>query len=321
MILGRCIGFLFFTSLSLLTANVTAQTYPDKPVRVIVAFPPGGSNDVVSRIVFQKIAAGLGQQFVIDNRGGAAGVIGAAAVAKSPPDGYTVLIHSTTLIFNAHLKKPPYDTLNDFVGITPLAEQVFMLVVHPSLPVYSTKEFIALAKKRPGDILYSSGGNGTPLHLAMAMLESMTQTRLVHVQYSGGAPAVTSVVAGETQAIAANVGVVAPHIKAKRLRALGVTSSRRVAQFPEIPPLGDVVRGYDFTAWIGLFAPAGTPPAIVEKLNAEIRNALDDPGVSSKLSGQTMDPMYMTAEKFSQRLKSDFDKYGKLIRDGGIKGD
>lgn len=305
---------------ALLSTNIAAQNYPEKTVRVIVAFPPSGSNDIVARIVFQKLTAALGQQFIIDNRGGAAGVIGATAVARSAPDGYTLMIHSSTLIVNALLKKPPYDTLNDFIGVMPLAEQGFMLVAHPSMPVHSMKEFISLARQRPGQIFYGTGGNGTPLHLAMALLESMTQIKLVQVQYSGGAPAVTAAMAGETQAVAGNIGVVAPHIKSGRLRALGVTSSRSTAQFPDIPPIGATVPGYEFTTWTGLLVPRGTPPDIIEKLNAEIKKILADPAVLRSLAAQDMSPLYKTSEQFTQFLKSDYSLYGKLAKEIAAKG-
>ena len=296
-------------------AAALAQAYPDKPVRVIVAFPPGGSNDVVARIVFQKVSESLAQPFVIDNRGGAAGIIGASAVAKSAANGYTLMVHSATHIANPHLNKLDYDTLNDFIGVTPLAKQVFMLVVHRSMPVSSVKEFVALAKKRPGQILYGTGGNGTPLHLAMALLNSMTGTKMVHVQYKGGGPAVTSVVAGETQAITANVGVLLPHIKAQRVRPLGVTSAQRVRQFPDVPAIAETISGYDFAAWVGCFVPAGTPQAIVDRLNVELKKAISDPAIATKLIDQTFEPMHMAPAEFARLLKADFDRYGKLIRE------
>ncbi|MBI3043545.1 MAG: tripartite tricarboxylate transporter substrate binding protein [Betaproteobacteria bacterium] len=311
-------------SLVLLTAfSVTcfAQASPGKTVRVIVAFPPGGSNDIVARVVFGKVAELTGQAHVIDNRGGAGGVIGAAAVAKSPPDGYTIMVHSATHVANAHLRKLPYDTLNDFVGVTTLAEQVFMIVVHPSLPVKSVKELIALTGKRPAQIFYPSGGNGTATHLAMALFESMTGTRMTHVQYKGAAAAVVSLVSGETQAMAANVGVAAVHIRAGRLKALGVTSGRRIKQFPKVPAIAETVRGYDFTGWVGAFVPTGTPATIVEKLNANLGKALADPGVMDRLGKQTMDPMYRSPGAFAQFLKSEDEKYGKLIRATGAKPD
>ncbi|MFN7086496.1 MAG: Bug family tripartite tricarboxylate transporter substrate binding protein [Burkholderiales bacterium] len=299
-----------------------AQTYPDKPVRVVVVFPPGGSNDVTARVVFQKMSDMLGQQFVIDNRGGAAGTIGSELVAKSPPDGYTVMVQSTTHVANAHLyKKLPYDVLKDFIGVTTLARQVGMLVVHPSLPAKSGKEFIALAKKRPNEIVYGSAGNGSFVHLSMALMASMAGIKMVHVPYKGGGPAGVGIVSGETQAMLATIGSLYPHIKSGRVRPLGVSSETRTVQFPDIPAIAEFVPGYEFTAWVGCFVPAGTPRAIVDKLNADLKKALEDPEVAKKLSAQTLDPLYMTPEEFARRLKADYDKYEKVIRISGARID
>jgi len=297
-----------------------SQTYPTKPVRVIVVFPPGGSNDVTARIVFQKMTEQVGQQFIIDNRGGAAGTIGAAVVAQSPADGYTLMVQSTTHIANAHLyRKLPYDTLGDFIGVTTLARQVGMLVVHPSLPVKTTKEMIALAKKRPGDIVYGSAGSGTYVHLAVALIESSTGTTMTHVPYKGGGPLNIALASGEVQATVGTIASLVPNLNAKRIRALGVTSDKRTTQFPDVPAIAEAIPGYEFTAWVGCFVPKGTPRPIVDRLNAELRKALADPGVASKLSAQTLDPMPMTPEEFAARLKSDYVKYEKLVKISGAK--
>lgn len=301
-------------------STAVAQAYPDKPVRVIVVFPPGGSNDVVARIVFQKMSEIMGQQFVIENRGGAAGTIGSEVVAGSAADGYTIMVQSATHVANPHLyKKLPYDALKDFIGVTTLARQVGMLVVHPSLPAKSVKEFLALAKARPGEINYASAGNGSFVHLTMALFASITNSRMVHVPYRGGGPAGTALIAGETQAMIATIGSLFPHIKSNRVRPLGVTSDKRTEQFPDVPAIAETVPGYEFTAWVGCFAPAGTPKPIVDRLNAELKKALADPGVASKLTVQTLDPMHMTPEQFAARLKSDYDKYEKVIRISGAK--
>jgi tripartite-type tricarboxylate transporter receptor subunit TctC len=299
-----------------------AQAYPAKPVRVIIVFPPGGSNDVTGRIVFSKMNEIVGQQFVIDNRGGAAGTIGAAVVAQSPADGYTIMVQSATHIANAHLyKKLPYDTLGDFIGITTLARQVGILVVHPSMPVKTTQEFIALAKKRPGEIVYGSAGSGSFVHLTMALLNSMTGTKMVHVPYKGGGPVNIAIVSGEIQTFIATIGSVFTHLQNKRVRPLGVTSDKRTTQFPDVPAIAEAVPGYEFTAWIGCFAPKGTPKPIIDKLNAELRKALADPGVASKLSAQTLDPMPMSPDEFAARMRSDYDKYEKVIKISGARID
>ncbi|HSN40902.1 MAG TPA: tripartite tricarboxylate transporter substrate binding protein [Burkholderiales bacterium] len=301
---------------------VFAQAYPSKPVRVVIVFPPGGSNDVVGRIVFQKMSDIMGQQFVIDNRGGAAGTIGSEIVAHSPPDGYTVMVQSTTHVANAHLyKKLPYDVLKDFTGVTTLARQVGMLVVHPSLPVKSGREFIALAKKRPGEIVYGSAGNGSFVHLTMALMAEMAGIKMIHVPYKGGGPAGTAIVAGETQAMLATIGSLFPHIKSGRVRPLGVSSDKRTAQFPEVPAIAEFVPGYEFTAWVGCFVPAGTPKPVIDALNAALGKVLADPDVKAKLTAQTLDPMHMTPEQFAERLKSDYDKYAKVVKLSGARID
>lgn len=298
----------------------TAQSYPTKPVRVIVVFPPGGSNDVTARIVFQKMTENVGQQFIVDNRGGAAGSLGAAVVAKSPADGYTLMVQSTTHIANAFVYKGklPYDTLGDFIGLTSLARQVAMLLVHPSMPVKSTRELIALAHKRPGEVLYGSAGNGSYLHLCMALFNSMTKTKMVHVPYKGGGPMLVSLVGGEVQTSIATIASAFTHIKSGRLRPLGVSSSDRVEQFPDVPAIAEAVPGYDFTAWVGAFAPKGTPAAIVNKLNADLKTVLADPEVKDKLSKLTLDPMHMTPAQFAARLRSDYDRYESLMKMVGV---
>ena len=299
-----------------------AQAYPAKPVRVVVVFPPGGSNDVVARVVFQKMSEMMGQQFAIDNRGGAAGTIGADLVAKSPPDGYTLMVQSATHMANAHLYRSlPYDTLGDFIGITTMARQVAMLVVHPSMPVKTTAEFIALAKRRPGEIVYGSAGNGSLLHLAMALLNSMTGTKMIHVPYKGGGPVNIAIASGEVQAVVATIASVIPNIRSERVRPIAVTSDKRTTQFPDVPALAEAIPGYEFTAWIACFAPKGTPRPIVDRLNAELKKVLDHPDVAKNLSSQTLDPMHMTPEQFAQRLASDYDKYANVVKISGAKID
>ncbi len=297
-----------------------AQVYPAKPVRVVVPWPPGGANDVTARIVFQKMSEMLKEQFIIENRGGATGTIGAAAVARSAPDGYTLMVHSATHVANPHLfKKLPYDTINDFIGVTTLARQVGALIVHPSLPVTSMKGFIALAGKRPGEVIYGSAGSGSTLHLMMAQLLSMTGIKVVHVPYKGGGPAVIAIVSGETQAMYAVISDIYSHLMSKRVRPLGVTSADRLKQFPDVPAIGETVPGYAFTSWMGAFVPAGTPKPIIDKLNADLKRALDAPDVASKLDTLVLlDPSRLTPGEFAQLLKSDHDRLGKLIRELGL---
>ena len=296
-----------------------AQNYPVKTVRVVVPWPPGGANDIVGRIVAQRLADQTGQQFVIDNRGGANGNIGAEMVAKAPADGYTLMVHSAAHVTNPHMyKKLPYDALKDFTGVTPLAVQLGMLVVHPSLPAKNVKEYIALGRAQPGKIVYASSGSGSFVHLAMALINSMSNTQMVHVPFKGGGPAVVALASGEVQAMTATIGSVIPHLPSGRLRALGVTSATRMKQFPDVPAIAEGLPGYEFAAWIGAFVASATPKPIVDRLNGEIKKALENPEVVKAMSSQTLDPMYMGSEQFATRLKNDFDKYEKLVKMTGV---
>lgn len=308
--------------LAAMPVAVMAQTYPVKTVRVVIPWPAGGSNDVVGRIVMQKLSESLGQQFVVDNRGGAAGSIGADIVAKAPADGYTIMVHSTTHVGNAHLygKKLAYDTVRDFTGIGMLSAQPGVLTVHPSMPVKTPKEFIALAKSRPGQINYSSSGNGSAPHLQMALLISMTGMDITHVPYKGGAPQVTALLAGETQASFATVGTVINHIRGGKLRPLGLGSTKPSKALPGVPTLDESgVKGYDMSPWIGVFAPAGTPKPVIDRLNAEIGKALALPDVVKSLENQALDAAPGTVDQFNTVLKVDYEKYGKLIKLTGAK--
>ena len=312
-----------FVALACTPPPAQAQSYPAKPVRIVVSWPPGGSNDVVARVVALRLTDSLGQQFIVENRAGATGTIGSDLVAKSPPDGYTMLVNSATHVANAHVyKKLPYDTMRDFTGVMPLATQVGMLVVHPSLPVKSVKDLIALAKAQPGHIAYASTGTGSYTHLTMALLLQMTGTKMLEVNYKGGGPAVIGLASGETQVFFVGIGSVDAALKAGRLRALGVASAKRLKAFPDIPTVSEAgVPGYEMTAWIGSFVPSATPRAVVERLNAEITKAVEHPDVVRILGAQALDPMIMTVDEFAARLKKDYDRYEKLIKATGAKAD
>jgi tripartite-type tricarboxylate transporter receptor subunit TctC len=300
-----------------------SQAYPAKPVRAIVPFPPGGANDIVARIVFSKVSELMGQQFIIENRAGAGGTIGSTVVAQSKPDGYTLLIQTAVShVSNGHLySKLPYDPLRDFVGVSPLARVVAVLTVHPSIPVRSVKEFIALAKQRPNQILHGHSGHGTYTHYNGVLFESRTGIRMTHVPFKGGGPAVIALVSGETQAQVAAIGELIQHIKVNRVRPLGVTSTERIAQLPDVPTIADIIPGYESSTWVSVFAPAGTPRAIVDRLNAEIGKAMNDPDVAAKLSAQTLDPAHKSPEELAQRLKADSETIGKLFREIGVRLD
>jgi tripartite-type tricarboxylate transporter receptor subunit TctC len=298
-----------------------AQAYPTKPVRVIIPWPAGGSNDIVGRIVAQRLSESLGQQFVVDNRPGAAGTIGADAVAKATGDGYTLMVHSTTHLGNATMyRKLPYDTLRDFAPVALLAQQPGGLVVHPSLPVKTVKEFIALAKSRPDQILYSSSGNGSAPHLSMALFIGLSGVDLVHVPYKGGPPAVTAIVSGETQSMIATLATVLPQIKSERLRLLAVSSAERLSFLPDVPTISEAgVKGYEMSPWIAVFSPAGVPREIISRLNSEINKVLRRPEVRQSLLQQGLEPFNESVEEFAKRIKIDFEKYAKLITMTGAR--
>ena len=301
-------------------AGIAQAAYPDKPVRVLVVFPPGGSNDVTARIVFRTVEEQMGQSFTIENRGGAAGSLGTAVVAERPADGYTVMVQSTTHIANAFMYKGklPYDTLGDFIGITPMARQVGMLVTTPTLPVKSIKELVALAKRRPGDLSASTAGLGSFVHLNLAQFMSMTDTDMVLVPYKGGGPSKIAVMSGECQVTIQTIGSAFKLIKAGKLRPLGVTSKERNSKFPNIPAIGEVVPGFEFTAWVGAFVRAGTPDGIVTQINLALKNALDDSATRKRLIDVTLDPMYMTVDQFNKRIRSDYARYEKLMKQIGV---
>lgn len=310
----------FITAMLCTAGVVWSQAYPAKPVRVIVPFPPGGANDIVARIVLPKLSEQMGQSFIIENRAGAGGTIGTAVVAQSRPDGYTLLVQSVAShVSNPHLyKKLTYDALGDFTGISPLGLLATVLTVHPSLPVRTVKEFIALARKRPKEILFGHAGQGSFIHLNTVLMESTMGIQITQVPFKGGGPAVVGLISGETQAMIAGIGDIIEHIKVKRARPLGVTTAERVTQLPDVPAIAETIPGYESTTWVSLFAPVGTPAAIINQLNSEIGTALRDPAVASKLSGVAYDAVYRSPEALSQRLKSDYEKIGKLFRQSGI---
>ncbi|MDB5924739.1 MAG: hypothetical protein JWN13_3675 [Betaproteobacteria bacterium] len=301
-------------------AFVTAQNYPTRPVRIIVPWPAGGSIDAAGRVAAQRLSAALGGAFVVDNRAGAAGTIGADLVAKSPADGYTLMVHSATHVANATTYKTlPYKTLEDFTPIAFLSAQPAVLVTHPSLPVKSVREFIALAKKQPGQINYASSGNGSSPHLAMALFTTSANINLVHVPFRGGPPAFTSLLAGETQASIATLPNALPHINGGRVRALGVTTAKRVSSAPNLPTIGESgLPGYEMNPWISLFAPAGLRREVVDRINSAINKALVEPEVAKIMVGQGLEPWVGTPEQLAARMRVDLEKFAKLIKAIGV---
>ena len=296
------------------TSAVRAQAYPAKTVRVICPWPAGGLIDVVGRIVFQKMSENTGQQFIVDNRPGAIGVIGADMVARAPADGYTLMVHSASHISSPHIvKKLPYDALKDFVPIGLLAAQTGLITAHPSLPEKSIKDLVALAKARPGQLLYASSGAGTFSHLAMALIDSMAGTQMVNVNYKGGGPATTAVVSGETQLIAGTPAALVTHLNSNRLRLMAVTSDTRLTQFPQTPTVAESgIPGYEFRGWVVVMGPANLPRPIVDRISAEIFKAIDSADTKKRM--ETLEPWTMTPEQTAARVRADYEKYGKLIK-------
>ena len=304
-------------TVGMVSAQAFAQAaYPSKSVRVIVPFPPGGSNDIVARLISRELSESTKQQFIVDNRGGASGAIGADAVAKATPDGYTLMVHSTSHLSNAFVaEKLSYDTLKDFEPITLLAAQPSVLVTTPSLGVKTVKEFLAVARARPGQITYASNGEGGNLHVQMALLASMANIQLIHVPYKGGAPMTTALLSGETHSAISTVGAVLSQIKAGKINALGVTSAKRSSLLPDLPTVAEAgVPGYDSNAWIGAFGPARTPRPIVDKLYSEITKSLKKPEFAKQLADQGVEPWLATPQEVGARLHSDYDRLARAFK-------
>jgi tripartite-type tricarboxylate transporter receptor subunit TctC len=314
-------GLSLTVCVSLLWGATHAADYPERPVRVIVTFPSGGGTDIVARMIFQKVAERTAGSFVIDNRGGAGGTIGTELAAKSPPDGYTIVVVSGSHTINPTLyKKLNYDAARDFAPVTMLVTGPGVLVVHPSLPARNVKELIAIAKSRPGQLLYASPGNGTPPHLAAELFKTMAGVDIVHVPYKGNAQAMTDLMAGQESLSFPTGPSAMPHVQAKRLRALSVTSAKRAAGLPDIPTIAESgLPGYDASAWYGVLAPAGTPAAIVSKLQNEIHVVLRAPDVIDKLASQGLEPAANTPDEFARFIAAELAKWNKVIAAAGIK--
>lgn len=297
--------------------------YPAKPVRVVVGFPAGGPTDILARLVAQKLGEATGQQFIVDNRGGASGMIGAELVAKVPPDGYTLLVVPATHSVNPSLyKKIPFDTLRDFTPVSLIAEGPFILVVHPSLPVKSVQELVQLARRRPGELNYASAGVGGLPHLAGELFKSTTGIRMNHIPYKGAAPATIDLVAGHVTIMFNNMLSAIPHVKAGRLRALGVTTMKRSSAVPDVPTIAEAgVRGYEVSGWYGLLGPTGLPADVVGRLNAEVNRAMRQPDVVRRLAGEGVDAMGSTPDAFGTRIRTEMAKWGAVVKASGASAD
>jgi tripartite-type tricarboxylate transporter receptor subunit TctC len=306
----------------LIGGNAASQTYPAKPIRFLVGFPPGGTNDIVARIVAPKLSEYLGQQVVVENRGGANTAIASEMAARSAPDGYTLMLNGPGHATNPSLIKLNFDSIKDFAFITLLAESQNLLVVHPSLPVKNVKELIALSKKRPGEINYGSSGSGTTVHLSAELFQYMTGAKWVHVPYRGGGPGVVALLSGEVSLYFGNVPTVIRQARAGKLRALAVTGAKRLSFDPDIPTIDEAgVPGYEVTNFFGMSAPAKTPRAILERLHSETVRALKSPDVRDKLVGLGADPVGNTMEQYAAFMQNEIAKWAKVIKAAGIKAD
>ena len=305
-------------------APAQAEGYPTRPVTIIVPFAPGGSTDVLARVLANKLTKAWGQQVVVDNRTGAGGNVGANAVAKASPDGYTLGMGSIgTHAVNASLyASMPYDTVKDFAPITLVAEVGLLLVVHPSVPVNSVEELIAYAKANPGKLNYASGGNGASQHLAMELFKNMTGTEMAHIPYKGSGNAIGDLVGGQVQIMFGDMPLVLPYVQQGRLRALAFAGTKRSAAAPDIPTVDEAgVKSYAASAWYGLFAPASTPAPIVEKVNAAVVKALAEPDTADFLMKQGAEAVGNTPAQFTAFQKREMDKWGKLIKVIGLRNE
>ncbi len=299
----------------------SAQAYPARPIRLIVPYTPGGGTDLIARSLAQKLTESLGQQVIVENRPGANGNIGMEFVAKSAPDGYTIVFALfAQYAVNPHLySKLPYDPLRDFAPITLLARSPYVLVVHPALPVKSTRELIALAKARSAQLSYSSAGYGSGANLCGEMLKSMARIDLVHIPYKGAGALLPDLIAGHVPVSFATWSSSGPYVRSGRLRALAVTTAKRVPVLPDLPAISETLPGYDLSVWYGIAAPAATPREIVGRLNAEIVRALGAPDFRQRIEVDAVEPIGSTPEQFGDYIRSEFVKWAKVIKEAGLK--
>ena len=310
-------------TLLLMPGAVIAQSYPAKPVRIVVGFAAGGPTDIAARLAARKLTEKLGQQFIVDVRPGAGGAIATEIVAKAPADGYTLLVPAFAHAVNPALhEKLPFDTGKDFAPIALFASAANILAVHPSVPAKSVSELIAIAKARPGQLTYGSAGNGTASHLAGELFDMMAGVKLTHVPYKGSAPASTDLLGGQISAAFPGVAIALPHTRAGRLRSLAITSLKRSRAMPEVPTMSEAgLRGFEVISWYGLLAPAGTPQEIVQWLNAAIDRSVHEPDALERFASFGAEPVDMTPDAFGTFIRNELEKWAKVVKAAGMHVD
>ena len=301
-----------------LTAGAAADDYPNKPIRLIIPFPPGGSNDVVGRLVAKHLSDKLGQQIYVDNHGGAGGTIGTELASKAAPDGYTLLVISLAHAVSPWLHKLTYDPIKSFVPVASFGSGTNVLAVNPDLPVHSVAELIALAKQKPGELNYASAGIGSFQHLGGELFKLLAGVDIVHVPFRGGGPAMIDVMGGHTKIIFSSLIQTTPHVKTGQLRALGTGGAKRNPVLPDVPTIGETVPGYEANNWWGMLAPAGTPPAIVDKLNKAVSAALDAPELQQQFAKEGASVVKMTPDEFGKYIVAETAKWGRVVKQGHI---
>jgi tripartite-type tricarboxylate transporter receptor subunit TctC len=303
-------------------AVAAAEAYPHRPVRLVVGFPPGGAADILGRIAAQQLTEHIGQQVVVDNRGGAGGLLATEIAARANADGYTLLFTSIPHVINPHLyKKVQYDALKDFTPVVQFVSVPLMMAANPSLPAKNVKELIAHAKAKAGQINYASAGAGSSSHLAMELFKSMSGTVMNHIPYKGTGPLLTDLIAGQVSVTIASAVPLSPQVKAGKLRGMAVTGPKRSPSFPDLPAIAETVPGYEVVNWFGIIAPAGTPPAIVTRVNAELNKALSDQRIKDSLRAQGADAAGGSAEDFARIVRADYSKWAKVVRESGARVD
>jgi len=299
-------------------APVYSQQYPTKPVRVIVPFAPGGGSDITARVFSNKLSEFLGQQFIVDNRGGAGGLIGMEATVRAPADGYTIMMMSASFSATSAVQKPKFDPINNIVPVAEFGFTPFVLTIHPSLPAKTTKELIALARTTKGGLSYAGTGTGGATHLATELFSSMAKVKMVAIQYKSTGAAMSDLLSGQVPVIVGSLLPVTPHLSTGRLRALGVTTAKRWHTLPNVPTVAETVPGYEVVLWFGTMAPRGTPQPIIDQLNAGINKALQSADIKKNLAADGMTPSGGTPADFGKRIRTDYDRWSKLVKEANI---